>query len=55
LRRDTDALQRRVENRTNTIARTFDRVCAFTRVARLLVRGPGQSTRRAPGRALHRA
>ncbi|MCI0687274.1 MAG: DEAD/DEAH box helicase [Sporichthyaceae bacterium] len=27
LRRDTEALQRRVEGRTNTIARTFDRVC----------------------------
>jgi ATP-dependent RNA helicase HelY len=27
LRRDTDALQQRVESRTNTIARTFDRVC----------------------------
>ncbi|MDP9393777.1 MAG: DEAD/DEAH box helicase [Actinomycetota bacterium] len=28
LRRDTDALDRRVHSRTNTIARTFDRVCA---------------------------
>jgi len=28
LRRDTEALQRRIENRTNTIAQTFDRVCA---------------------------
>jgi ATP-dependent RNA helicase HelY len=27
LRRETDALDRRVEGRTNTIARTFDRVC----------------------------
>jgi ATP-dependent RNA helicase HelY len=27
LKRDTDALQRRVENRTNSIARVFDRVC----------------------------
>jgi ATP-dependent RNA helicase HelY len=27
LRRDSDALQRRVENRTNSIARVFDRVC----------------------------
>jgi len=27
LRRDTEALQRRVENRTNSIARVFDRVC----------------------------
>ena len=27
LRRDTDALERRVEGRTNTVARTFDRVC----------------------------
>jgi ATP-dependent RNA helicase HelY len=27
LRRDTDALRRRVENRTNSIARVFDRVC----------------------------
>jgi ATP-dependent RNA helicase HelY len=27
LRRDTSALERRVENRTNSIARTFDRVC----------------------------
>src|SRR5450755_2492694 len=27
LRRDTDALQRRVENRTNSIARVFHRVC----------------------------
>jgi len=27
LRRDTGALQRRVENRTNSIARVFDRVC----------------------------
>ncbi|MDQ1484837.1 MAG: ATP-dependent helicase HelY [Actinomycetota bacterium] len=27
LRRDTDALERRVENRTNSIARVFDRVC----------------------------
>ena len=29
LRRDTDALQQRVRNRTGTIARTFDRVCAL--------------------------
>lgn len=28
LRRDTDALERRVQSKTNTIARTFDRVCA---------------------------
>ena len=28
LRRDTDHLERRVENRTNSLARTFDRVCA---------------------------
>ncbi len=27
LERDTEAVQRRVESRTNTIARTFDRVC----------------------------
>jgi len=27
LKRDTDALQKRVENRTNSIARVFDRVC----------------------------
>ena len=27
LRRDTDALERRVNGRTNTLARTFDRVC----------------------------
>lgn len=29
LQRDTRGLQRRVEGRTNTIARTFDRVCAL--------------------------
>jgi ATP-dependent RNA helicase HelY len=29
LERDTGALQRQVEGRTNTIARTFDRVCAL--------------------------
>ena len=29
LRRDTQALERRIEGRTNTIARTFDRVCAL--------------------------
>ncbi len=29
LRRETDALEQRVESRTNTIARTFDRVCAL--------------------------
>ena len=29
LQRDTAGLQRRVEGRTNTIARTFDRVCAL--------------------------
>jgi ATP-dependent RNA helicase HelY len=29
LSRDTEALRRRVEGRTNTIARTFDRVCAL--------------------------
>ena len=29
LRRDTDALERRVHSRTNTLARTFDRVCAL--------------------------
>jgi ATP-dependent RNA helicase HelY len=29
LARDTEALHRRVEHRTNTIARTFDRVCAL--------------------------
>jgi ATP-dependent RNA helicase HelY len=28
LRRDTHGLERRIEGRTNTIARTFDRVCA---------------------------
>ncbi|MBM9509399.1 DEAD/DEAH box helicase [Actinacidiphila acididurans] len=28
LRRDTQQLERRIEGRTNTIARTFDRVCA---------------------------
>jgi ATP-dependent RNA helicase HelY len=27
LRRDTDSLERRVDGRTNTLARTFDRVC----------------------------
>jgi ATP-dependent RNA helicase HelY len=29
LRRDTEALRHRVENRTHSIARTFDRVCAL--------------------------
>ena len=29
LRRDTDALQRRVRGRTHTISRTFDRICAL--------------------------
>ena len=29
LRRDTDALQQRVRNRTHTIARTFDRICGL--------------------------
>jgi ATP-dependent RNA helicase HelY len=29
LRRDTDALQRRVRSRTHTISRTFDRICAL--------------------------
>ncbi len=29
LKRDTDKLQRRVESRTNTVARQFDRVCAL--------------------------
>ncbi|MGZ4582734.1 MAG: DEAD/DEAH box helicase, partial [Nocardioidaceae bacterium] len=29
LRRDTDALLRRVRNRTHTISRTFDRICAL--------------------------
>jgi ATP-dependent RNA helicase HelY len=29
LRRDTEALRRRVEEKTNSIARTFDRVCAL--------------------------
>jgi ATP-dependent RNA helicase HelY len=29
LRRDTDALERRVRNRTNTISRTFDRITAM--------------------------
>jgi ATP-dependent RNA helicase HelY len=29
LRRDTDALEQRVRNRTGTISRTFDRVCAL--------------------------
>ncbi|WP_083828473.1 MULTISPECIES: DEAD/DEAH box helicase [Protofrankia] len=28
LRRETDTLQRRIENRTNTVAKIFDRVCA---------------------------
>ncbi|NJP66640.1 DEAD/DEAH box helicase [Streptomyces spiramenti] len=32
LRRDTRQLERRVEGRTNTIARTFDRVCAVLTV-----------------------
>jgi ATP-dependent RNA helicase HelY len=29
LRRDTQQLERRIEGRTNTIARTFDRICAL--------------------------
>jgi ATP-dependent RNA helicase HelY len=29
LRRDTELLERRMESRTNTVARTFDRVCAL--------------------------
>ena len=29
LRRDTEALQRRVRSRTHTISRTFDRICAL--------------------------
>ena len=29
LRRDTQALERRIEGRTNTIARTFDRICGL--------------------------
>jgi len=29
LRRETDALARQVEGRTNTVARTFDRICAL--------------------------
>jgi ATP-dependent RNA helicase HelY len=29
LQRDTKALERRIEGRTNTIARTFDRICAL--------------------------
>ncbi|MGH8888314.1 MAG: DEAD/DEAH box helicase [Acidothermaceae bacterium] len=29
LKRDTEALQRRVENRTNSIAKVFDRVCSL--------------------------
>jgi len=39
LRRDTDALQQRVENRTNTIARTFDRVCALLESLGYLAKG----------------
>jgi ATP-dependent RNA helicase HelY len=39
LRRDTDALARRVEHRTNTIARTFDRVCALLESLGYLERG----------------
>jgi ATP-dependent RNA helicase HelY len=36
LRRDTDALQRRVENRTNSVARVFDRVCDLLQHLRYL-------------------
>jgi ATP-dependent RNA helicase HelY len=39
LRRDTDGLQRRVETRTNTIARTFDRVCALLESLGYLAKG----------------
>jgi len=36
LKRDTEALQRRVENRTNSIARVFDRVCDLLQHLRYL-------------------
>jgi len=46
LRRDTDQLERRVETKTNTIARTFDRVCGLLEARGYLagdrVPAPGQ-------------
>ena len=39
LRRDTQQLERRIEGRTNTIARTFDRVCAVLTELGYLERG----------------
>ncbi|MEI6372419.1 MAG: DEAD/DEAH box helicase [Actinomycetes bacterium] len=44
LRRETDDLERRVESRTNSIAREFDRVCTLLSQLGYLEEGPGATT-----------
>ncbi|HSP39147.1 MAG TPA: DEAD/DEAH box helicase [Frankiaceae bacterium] len=47
LRRETNGLERRVETRTNSIARTFDRVCRLLEEQGYLTEGGGEP--RSPG------
>jgi ATP-dependent RNA helicase HelY len=50
LARDTDALRRRIEGRTNTIARVFDRVCELLTERGYLVAATAAAAGGAPGR-----
>jgi ATP-dependent RNA helicase HelY len=54
LRRDADTLARRVESRTNTVARQFDRVCDVLTALGYLEDGPGGGTVTPLGRPLMR-
>ena len=55
LRRETDQLRHRVENRTNTIARQFDRVCEVLESLGYLVGDTVTADGAQAGAALHRA
>ena len=54
LRRDADTLARRVESRTNTVARQFDRVCDVLTALGYLEDGPQDGTVTPLGRPLMR-
>ncbi|MGG5172527.1 DEAD/DEAH box helicase [Pseudarthrobacter sp. J1738] len=55
LRRETDTLVRQIQGRTNTIARTFDRVCdVLTRYEYLVTDDSGKVTISAEGASLRR-
>lgn len=55
LQRDTKQLERRIEGRTNTIARTFDRICALLTDLGYLEAGKVTADGHAAGPALRRA